>query len=127
MEQKFPSRPQTIVRQSEDQHSEGPTLEKSALEGLCPVEGTRTEAVDEVVWTMRRTHVEGVHGVPIRRGTPLWGREGVWGALPMKEKELQKHDEVTTTPIPSPCTTGRVWQCKVEKFLVNSSSGRRDF
>lgn len=64
-----------MVRQFEDQHSEGPTLEKSALEGLCPVEGTSTEAVREVLWPVRRTYIEEVHGgLSIMRGTPLWRR-----------------------------------------------------
>lgn len=61
------------------------------------------------------------------RGTALWSRGGVWGALLMKEKEQQKCDKVTTTPLPSPCATGRAWECRVEKFLVKSSPGRRDF
>lgn len=55
MEQRLPSHPWTMVRQFEDQHSEGPTQEKSTLEGLCPVEGTRTEAVDYKLEPMRRT------------------------------------------------------------------------
>ena len=55
----------------------GPTLEQSVHEGLQPV---------------GRTHVGEVCGElsPVR-GTPRWSRGRVWGVLPPRSKEQQRH------------------------------------